>query len=115
MPDICFFSETWLSHNASAPNFDNYTGHHMICEGRGGGVSIYVQNCFDCDDIPCCTSKNTFECVGTVVNVNDCVSLVSICVYRPPNTDVIVFLEELEELFVSINNAYPHFDKLIVN
>jgi hypothetical protein len=113
-PDICFFSETWLSNNALAPHFANYSGHHMVREGRGGGVSIYVQNCFDCHEMPCCTTKSTFECVGTVVKVNESLSVLSICIYRPPNTDINVFFDELEELFVSVTNAYPRIDRLIV-
>jgi len=113
-PDICFFSETWLSNNVLAPHFANYSGHHMVREGRGGGVSIYVQNCFDCQEMPCCTNKSTFECVGTVVKVHESLSVLLICIYRPPNTDINVFFYEFEELFVSITNAYPHIDKWIV-
>lgn len=92
-PKICFSSETQLSNNRLAPHFVKYSGKHMVHKGHGdGGVSINVQNFFYYHNMSCCTTKNTFECVRTVVKVNESLSILSICIYCPSYTDINVFL-----------------------
>ncbi len=113
-PRICLFTETWLSENLLAPNFINYSGHHMCRDGRiGGGVSIYVHNDLQGHEIKC-SNMSTFEYNGVIVKIDESMSVLAICIYRPPSTDVHIFLDELDQLFVSVANDYPHIDKLIV-
>ncbi len=102
-----------MSSNSLAPQFVNYSGHYVVREGRGGGVSINVQNSLPCYNIPCC-NMSTFECIGLVIRVNELMNILALCVYRPPATDLTIFLEEMDDLLKYLADNYPDIDKLIL-
>ncbi len=106
-PHVCVFTETWISSNHIALQFADYEHQH------GDGISIYVQNGFQFLSISC-PSVRTFECIGMIVKINDLQSVLVVCIYRPPNTDVNIFLSELEDLFDFFVTSYPTLDKWMV-
>lgn len=61
---------SYFHNNALVPHFA-CSGHHMLRESRSDSVSIYVQNCFDCHEMPHCMTKSNFEHDRTVPNVNE--------------------------------------------
>jgi exonuclease III len=97
-PDICVFTETWLSDKVLPPQFDGYTGFHLFREHKkGGGVSIYAHNNIKSEDISL-PQFTTLEVIARRITLHKS-TFVTLCCYRPPNTDVNVFLTELDELF----------------
>ena len=50
--DVLILTETWFS-DISVVDLDGYRGFHSFRSGvRGGGVSIYVREAFNCNYIP---------------------------------------------------------------
>ena len=112
-PQICMLTETWLSSNMPVPQFADFSSYHAFREGRGGGTSIYVQYNLESSIIPC-KSVTSFEYVGVIVKINKSTKMLALSVYRPPDNDVNVFLDELEDLFGSLSVTYPDIDKIAV-
>ncbi len=112
-PHVCMFSETWLTSNTLAPRFADYAGHHVVREGRGGGVSIYVRQDVQCQSVRC-RKFVSFEYIALVIQISELMKALSLCVYRPPNADINVFFDELEVLLDSLSTDYPDIDKLII-
>ncbi|GAB0208330.1 mitochondrial enolase superfamily member 1 [Grus japonensis] len=88
-------TETWWddSHDWSAA-MDAYTLFRTERQGRrGGGVALYVRDCFDCIELDDCDDK--VECLWVRMRgkANKADILLGVC-YRPPNQD-----EEADEAF----------------
>ncbi|GAB0206897.1 hypothetical protein GRJ2_003155300 [Grus japonensis] len=93
--DIVAITETWWDdlHNWSAA-MDGYKLFRRDRQGRrGGGVALYVRECFDCLELN--DGDNRVECLWVRIrgNANKADILLG-AFYRPPNQD-----EEADEIF----------------
>ncbi|GAB0206524.1 hypothetical protein GRJ2_003118000 [Grus japonensis] len=93
--DIVAITETWWddSHNWSAA-MDGYKLFRRDRQGRrGGGVALYVRECFDCLELD--NGDERVECLWVRIRgkTNKADIVVGVC-YRPPNQD-----EEADEIF----------------
>ncbi|GAB0207400.1 mitochondrial enolase superfamily member 1 [Grus japonensis] len=93
--DLVAITETWWddSHDWSAA-MDGYKLFRRDRHGRrGGGVALYVRECFDCIELDDCDDK--VECLWVRMRgkANKADILLGVC-YRPPNQD-----EEADEAF----------------
>lgn len=101
VPDICMFSETWLSPKSLLPCFEGLSGfHNFRQEQTGGGVSVFIGNNYVTSDIIQCDSQ-TCESIGKIVTINSVLYLV-VCVYRPPSGDIEMFFGRFRLLLVKI-------------
>ena len=102
-PDLIFLSETWLS-NTSIFKIANYNSYHQCRElTKGGEVSICVRDKFATDALCFDFKPTSFEFLGRVVKT---LSLICICIYKPPSTAVDVFIQELDNLFDELHAKY---------
>ena len=72
--------------------------------GRGGGVLLYISNLLTFKvrhDLR--FKSNSAECLCVEVDLPNEKNMIVCVVYRPPNTDVNLFLDDLESLLVDIN------------
>ena len=93
--DVVAITETWWddSHNWSAA-MDGYKLFRKGRQGRrGGGVALYIRECFDCLELN--EGNDKVECLWVKIRgkANKADILVGVC-YRPPNQD-----EETDEVF----------------
>ena len=93
--DIVSIMETWWDdlHNWSAA-MDGYELFRRDRQGRrGGGVALYVRECFDCLELD--DGNDRVECFWVRIRgkANKADIMVGVC-YRPPNQD-----EEADEIF----------------
>jgi len=84
--DLVAITETWWddSHDWSAA-MDGYKLFRRDRQGkRGGGMALYVRDCFDCIELNDCDDK--VECLGVKMRgkANKADILLGVC-YRPPN------------------------------
>lgn len=93
--DIYFLSETWLRNNAMI-SFDNYCSYHVFRANRaGGGVSLLIRNNLLSHEVVCCFKSSSFEYICRLLPSPEPTLLIGI--YRPPNTNEVQFLSELDE------------------
>jgi len=103
-------SETWLSVDTKdIYSIPDYTSVHQCRqERRGGGVSLYVHNSVQFKErVDISYSNNCIECVFIEIDrkVLGCKTNVIVgTIYRPPNTDINVFSEQLNNVLSSIKN-----------
>jgi len=93
--DLVIITETWWddSYDRSAA-MDGYKFFRRDRQGRrGGGVALYVRDCFDCIELNDCNDKVTCLWVKIRGKANKPDILLGVC-YRPPNQD-----EEVNEAF----------------
>lgn len=105
--DIFAISETWLS-NEIADNLISIRGYNLFRKdrgSRGGGVCIYVKNSFKCCLID---STNSIEQLWINFKVSEERIAIGV-VYRPPNTNYKLFIDELEQ---SCTNSLSFCDKI---
>ncbi|GAB0205541.1 hypothetical protein GRJ2_003019700 [Grus japonensis] len=91
--DLVTITETWWdnSHDWSAA-MDGYKLFRRDRQGRrGGGVALYVRDCFDCIELSDWDDK--VECLWVRMRGRAHKALLGVC-YRPPNQD-----EEVDEAF----------------
>jgi hypothetical protein len=113
-PQVCMFSETWLTGAVLPPQFYGYKGFHQMRSGKSsGGVSIYVSMNATTDVLKL-PVFNAFEVIALQVMVNQLDAFLAVCVYRPPNTNVDVFFEELDSMLVYLAREYPSVSKWAV-
>jgi exonuclease III len=97
-PDIIALSETWLSPGQeSCLQLEEYLMLSKPGSNRiGGGVALYF--CSKYESVPCdyTTHNVTFEHVETVLKFESQILAVVAVVYRPPHTNITVFLSEFE-------------------
>ena len=101
-------TETWL--NASSP-LDSYCldGYKFLCNNRkskrGGGTGIYIHkslHCFIRHDLT--VINDSFECIFIELSNNSkCKKTVIGVIYRPPERNTDVFLNEFSHLLNKIN------------
>lgn len=114
-PELCLFSETWLRNSSIPPTFTGYTGFHQPRLDRtGGGVSIYVKTSLSSSDVVCPLVVSSFEYIAKLVHLTDNSDILILCVYRPPSTDVNVFVSEYDSLLSAFSDLLPNVCKWII-
>ena len=90
LPSVIILTETWFSHDTCS-DISGYTSYHMYRDGRGGGVSIYVRNCFQSYLLNNLSVVNEHMevCTVKVRLANSYVTVLG--VYRPPTSSLISF------------------------
>jgi endonuclease/exonuclease/phosphatase (EEP) superfamily protein YafD len=106
LPDICVLTETWLYDDALMLPFNNYVqfNKNRSNNRKGGGVSLLHHSSIMSSEYGTRVTPLTFEFIVRQLLLDN-IKLVCIGVYRPPNTDAIVFLNELDELLSSISSS----------
>ena len=101
--DIMCISEAWLS--PITPDSHAYIpGYHLYrCDkGRGGGVCIYLKDCFTTKIITCDTARpEGVEDIWVSVQYRKLPSIIVGCAYRHPKAT--------QESFDYINDVLKHF------
>ena len=95
--DLVTIIETWWddSHDRRAAK-DGYEVFRRDRRGkRGGGVVLYITDCFDCIELDDCDDKVECLCVNLKRKANKADILLRVC-YRPAIQD-----EEVDEVFYS--------------
>ena len=105
-----FFSmcETCLRHDTEALySIDNYTSfYNNFRTSRGGGVAVYVLERFASSKLSSlCYMEDYLESVFVEFSI-DSVYYVVGCIYRPPNSDAVIFLQEMESILVYLPTNY---------
>ena len=104
-PDICFFTETWLTHKLVPPRYEGLIDFYQYCqERRGGGVSLFISNQYTILDVNPCLSQ-TFDSIGKIVSKNN-VSYLILCINRPPNSNTETFLHDVEANLSQLSIQY---------
>ena len=98
-------TETWLTPDIA--NTFHIDGYNFVYECRvgklGGGVGIYI--CKDLNYVlrsDLTRSKAEIECIFIEINQTKGPNMVIGCIYRPPNTDVILFNTEISTILENI-------------
>ena len=100
--DLYAFSETWFSDSTCLP-IDSFNDFHtMRPDRRGGGVSIYVRNCYKSFKVSKLSGiKKSFEACAVEVFITSNFPVLFVSIYRPPssnttefNNDISTFLSE---------------------
>ena len=110
--EILCITETWLSptENLNMININGYTPFHSIRENRGGGVSIFVLSTISTkrlDNFCCCFPH--IELVVVECRMGRMKFLVA-NIYRPPQGDVGLFLEQIEGFLSNL----PDYDEVLI-
>ena len=93
---VCI-TETWLSSDdpLGTLNMSGYTPFHLHREGRGGGVSVFVNSSFHCKKLEQFSMVNeNIESLIVEVCLNNMI-VVFCTVYRPPHGSIDIFLRLL--------------------
>jgi len=108
--------ETWLKEeDTGIYNIENYCCEHVVRkEGRGGGVSLYIdadvkyKRRQDLNDIVSNTAEGVFiEIPKTEFKTRK--NLIIGEIYRPPNTSINIFREEMESLIRKMEGENVYF------
>lgn len=103
--DFLAFSETWFSSVTDVTNFSGYSHVSVYREQkRGGGVSLFIRDCFHYDTIDDFTCMcDDFETVAIM-----CKNIAIVCIYRPPQGTLSIFLNYIESLMDFVNSRKRH-------
>lgn len=99
--DVIALSETWLSENEVIDyQLDNYNVVSVCRNSRGGGVMLYIRDCFDYKvvDKYCLVLGDILECVTVDIIIPGAKNITAMCCYRPPHTNIRTFNENLSPL-----------------
>lgn len=111
--DIMAVTETWLSPNISS-NFVSIAGYNFYRrdrEGRGGGVGVYVNNHFICENIILEPHDiNNIEMMWVQIRYGNIVIALGI-VYRPPKGNINIAVEALDGV---LSHLVPLYDHILV-
>ena len=100
--DVLILTETWFS-DKKIVEIDGYTSFHSYRETKaGGGVSLYIKNCFASSCSLEFSQNNTiWEICSVKLNINSYMCNI-ISIYRPPDKALIpMFNDKLVELLSS--------------
>ena len=101
--DICLLSETWLTDQSQS--MVDIPGYQLICKNRenrkGGGVGVLVSKHLKVRERTDLTDAtiSTENCFVEVMSKNGNIIVGSL--YRPPNTDELVFLEFIKRILAA--------------
>ena len=99
-------TETWLvdslHHAYELPNY-NFVGKSRTSRG-GGGVGLYLNNCINYKLRPeLCRMCEYLECVFVEIDQSDKQNIIVGSIYRPPNTDSVLFNGEITSILQCID------------
>lgn len=95
--DFLCLSETWLNENHHQYYvFQGITFIEDKVGSKGGGVSVFVKECFQCHEIQ--WSCNKLECIGLNVTLSTSMFFSLIVLYRPLSSN---------------NSFYEHFENML--
>ena len=102
--DIICITESWLTEKtADLAIFHNYNHYNtMRMDRRGGGVSVYVSEKYQCrvlSNISLCLDY--MESLILEIKFNDCIVLLA-ALYRPPGALAAQFIDKLSEILSGI-------------
>ena len=113
--EIICFSETWLSKGTiDLVNFTNYNHYHTVREDgrRGGGVSVFLSYRFKAKILDNITVVEQFiESLFVQFKYGGKLMLVGI-IYRPPSSDLLLFLSKMEDILMSIGRQ--KYDRVLI-
>ena len=104
MVDVLCLSETWLKakHAQSVVRLAGFQAPYRDDKaiGHGGGVAVYVRNGLAASVIKCISSP-LFECIVLSLTTSQRVSTTVDTCYRPPDSDIHLFVEFLNQVLRS--------------
>ena len=103
---VIALTETWLKE--SNVSLYGMTGYNHIAitrsHGKGGGVSLLISDVFEYSELTeICMVSDYIECVFVriIYNVFSCVIG---AIYRPPNSNIIMFNEKLNDILSQVSH-----------
>jgi Skp family chaperone for outer membrane proteins len=104
--DIIALTETWLNQNNTEINgFPHYNHEYNFRKSKkGGGVSILLKDSIQykvLNDVS--FSTDIFESLFIEINMRQ-KNVVVGCIYRPPNSDIVTFNDEMDVLLKQISH-----------
>lgn len=107
---IIGLSETWLSDSIKdLYKISGYNSVHLCREGRGGGVSLYIDESLEFHQrLDLSLNKENIECLfiemsGRPFDINR--NVIIGVIYRPPNTDMAKFNDELSNILSDVSQS----------
>ena len=96
-PTTVALTETWLKNDQI--NF-NFPGYKLLTKNReerqGGGVGFLIKETLKIQSVACDFISSTFEYICIKLCYNE--TRLNICtIYRPPNTNLLLFIKELSD------------------
>ena len=106
--DIFCFTESWLTeNNKNLVKFEGYTAHHSLREEgrRGGGISVYIRNCFSSKVVLSHTlNLNHIESLFVEIDCGRSKIVIG-TIYRPPLAHHDIFIDDLLRLCSGFSDA----------
>ena len=102
-------TETWL--NDLTSDLVNVPGYSFVSNHRkskiGGGIGLYLKNNFQYKICSECTYSNpdVIESLFVEINVPHGKNIVVGVIYRPPNQNTAVFIDELNDILTNITRG----------
>ncbi len=114
--DIIVLTETWLD-NASIDLFP-IAGYRTFFKcrsaGKGGGIIIYVKDCFNGQCLVISEAYDSFEYLAVSIMNENNIEIAKIAgIYRPPKNSVKNFLCELQSFLEMIRNGNLTMDVIL--
>ena len=106
--DIIILSETWFNDSISS-DIDGYSGYHTFRSDRnGGGISVYVRvglgSCF-LSEYSVITDDYEICAVDVIPDINNIQNnFIVLGIYRPPNSNIPVFSNHIENLALQLRD-----------
>ena len=101
---VIALTETWLKQ--SNVSLYGMTGYNHIAitrsHGKGGGVSLFISDVFEYSELTDMVS-DYIECIFVRIIYNE-FSCVIGAIYRPPNSNVIMFNEKLNDILSQVSH-----------
>jgi len=104
--DIIALSETWLNkNNTDIIGFPNYSQVHIYRENKkGGGVSLLIKETIHYHELENLSIvSEILECIFIELEMERRNIIVG-CLYRPPNSNMTIFNDEIYDLLKKLNN-----------
>jgi len=111
-PAVIVLTETWFTPNFQA-DIGGYESFHVYRNGRGGGVSVYVDGKYSSRRVDSlCVVSDVMEVCSVVVSIRADFKIKICGVYRPPNRNNIINFNE--SFFNIISNNISRSDKMLI-
>lgn len=107
--DIICITETWLTQNVDTFNLDNYRKFCLYRNSHGGGIMIFLKNCFTVNIITDMTYiSNEVEILSLSIS-NNSINFNLACIYRPPSQSLDTFNFNLSDRILPYFNSSNTF------
>jgi Endonuclease-reverse transcriptase len=110
-PLVIALSETWIKQSAPVNYFSinnyNFISKPRSKNKRGGGVALYIHNSLEFTEIkiPVSATDETFDLCAIEIKNNSGANIIIAEIYKPPDTNISVFLNLFSNFLESINNS----------